>query len=96
VPVTFCVLLWARDGQGAQLAGYEDRVLELVVDHEGEVLQRVRGDGANGQPLEVQLIRFASSSGYESYLADERRQAMAAERDRVVERTELMRVAVVS
>jgi hypothetical protein len=93
--VTLCVLLWARDGEAAGLASYEDQVLELVAQHQGEVLQRVRGDGADGQPLEVQIIRFGSEAAFDAYLRDGRREAMAQQRERCVERTELVRVDLV-
>lgn len=93
--MTLCVLLWARPGREAALATYEDTVLALVAEHGGRVLQRVRGDGSDGQPFEVQLIEFSAQPGYDSYRADGRRTAMAAERDGAVARTEVIRVTLV-
>ena len=90
--VELCVLLWAHPGQEDALVAYEDRVLALVPAHGGAVLQRARTSGDDGHPLEVQLLRFPSEDAMQSYLADDRRVALAAERDRVVARTELMRV----
>jgi hypothetical protein len=52
--LTLCVLLWAREGREHDLAVYEDRVLQLVSDHGGRVLQRARTDGSAGRPLEIQ------------------------------------------
>src|SRR3954469_19054970 len=91
--VELCVLLWAHPGQEAGLVAYEDRVLALVPAHGGTVLQRARTSGEDGHPLEVQFYRFPSEAALQAYLADDRRVALAAERDRVVSRTELMRVA---
>jgi uncharacterized protein (DUF1330 family) len=91
-PVELCVLLWARPGQDDALVAYEDRVLALVPAHGGTVLQRARSSGEGGHPLEVQFYRFPSEDALQAYLADDRRVALAAERDRVVARTELMRV----
>jgi uncharacterized protein (DUF1330 family) len=90
----FCVLLWARPGLGEALSGYEDRVLPLLDDHGGVLEQRLRthGDGA-GDPTEVQLIGFPSESAFDAYMADPRRTELAAERDRVIERTSLLRVS---
>ncbi|UZN01835.1 hypothetical protein [Cellulomonas sp. S1-8] len=86
--LTLCCLLWAVPGQEAAMSGYEDTVLALVADHDARVLQRVVGDGADGHPHEVQVYRFGSRAALDAYLADPRRVRLAAERDRVVARTE--------
>jgi uncharacterized protein (DUF1330 family) len=91
-PVELCVLLWAHPGHEDGLVAYEDRVLALVPAHGGTVLQRARSSGDAGHPLEMQFYRFPSEDALQSYLADDRRVALAAERDRVVARTELIRV----
>jgi uncharacterized protein (DUF1330 family) len=90
--VNLCVLLWAQDGREAELISYEDRVLRLVPDHGGRVLQRARGAGEGGQPLEVHLIQFPSEDGLAAYMSDERRAALSGERDAAIERTEVLRV----
>ncbi len=90
--VSLCVLLWARPGEQAGLVAYEDTVLALIPAHGGRVVQRARTDGSGEQPLEVQLFEFQSEAGLNAYLADDRRLALAETRDRVVERTEMMRV----
>ena len=46
----------------------------------------------DGRPHEVQLYRFAGQRELDGYLADPRRTALTAERDRVVARTELFPV----
>ncbi|MFC8796818.1 hypothetical protein ACFT2C_03720 [Promicromonospora sp. NPDC057138] len=93
--IQLCCLLWAHLGQEAGLTAYEDRVLALVPEHGGSVLQRAVSDGAAGRPHEVQLYRFASQAALDGYVADPRRAALAEERDRVVARTELFPVALV-
>lgn len=94
VTISLCVLLWARPGEEEGLVAYEDRVLELVAEHSGRVLQRARTDGTDDQPLEIQLFTFASQAALNGYMNDERRLALAGERDRVVARTEMMRVTL--
>jgi hypothetical protein len=94
--LTLCVLLWARPGAEDGLIAYEDRVLAMAADHQGRVLQRVRGSGADGQPLEIQLLEFASAPALDEFMADPRRQSLTAERDRVIARTEVIDVQVVS
>ncbi|MFI6560674.1 hypothetical protein [Streptomyces sp. NPDC050534] len=87
--VQLCVLLWARPGAAEALAAYEDKVLALLGDHDGRLVRRARADGADGRPDEIQLIEFASQAGYDGYMADARRTALAAERDAAVARTDL-------
>jgi hypothetical protein len=61
-----------------------------------EVLeQRVRATGEPGQPREVQLIQFPSEDALASFMGDERRGALASERDAAIERTEVLRVDLV-
>lgn len=90
--IRLCCLLWAQPGQEAGLTAYEDKVLALVPEHGGAVLQRAASDGAAGRPHEVQLYRFTGQAELDGYLADPRRTALTAERDRVVARTELFPV----
>ncbi|MDC2953924.1 DUF1330 domain-containing protein [Streptomyces gilvifuscus] len=90
-----CCLLWARPGASEALAAYEDKVLALLAEHDGRILQRARADGAEGRPDEIQLIEFASQAGYEGFMADERRTSLAGERDAAIARTELYPVELV-
>ena len=92
---TLCVLLWAQPGAQAALTAYEDRVLRLVPEHGGRVLQRGRGGGADGQPAEIQFLDFPSAAALDAYLGDPRRTALAADRDRAVARTEIIDVELV-
>lgn len=90
--VTFYVFLWARPGGEQALIVYEDAVLALVGEHNGEVLHRARTDGADGKPLEIQLFEFASQTSVDAYLVDPRRTALSADRDAAVARTEIVPV----
>jgi uncharacterized protein (DUF1330 family) len=86
------VLLWAHPGTADALVAYEDKVLDLVSEHGGRVLQRARSSGADGQPLEVQLLEFPSTAALNDYMTDGRRLSLAADRDRAVARTEVIDV----
>jgi len=95
------VLLWAREGQAEALIAYEDQVLALLADHGGSVA-RTTGPPTQpdqtdqpDQPLEVHLIELPSEAALERYLADERRTALAEQRERAVARTEVLRVDLV-
>jgi uncharacterized protein (DUF1330 family) len=96
VKVTLCVLLWARPGAEDGLIAYEDQVLDLVPGHGGRVVQRARTGGTDGQPLEIQLLEFPSAAALDAYMTDDRRTALAAERDRVIGRTDVMQVQLVA
>jgi uncharacterized protein (DUF1330 family) len=93
-PVVNCVLLWARPGMEAALSAYEDKVLRLVVEHGGRVLERgiiLPGSQHGGEPpAEVQLIQMPSEASLDAYINDPRRLAMAAERDAAIARTDIL------
>jgi uncharacterized protein (DUF1330 family) len=93
--LTLCVLLWAHPGAGDALVDYEDRVLDLVPGHGGRVLQRARSSGADGQPLEIQLLEFPSAAALNDYMTDGRRLSLADDRDRAVARTQVIDVELV-
>ena len=95
MPVTLCVLLWARAGAEPGLIEYEDAVLQLVPVHGGRLRERVRTDGADGAPLEIHVLEFPSEDALDAYMQDPQRLAMADARDRSIERTEVHRVDVV-
>jgi hypothetical protein len=95
VTVTLCVLLWANGGAVDALVAYEDAVLGLLPDHDGRVLQRARTAGTGDEPVEFQLLEFASEQALDQYLNDGRRLALSDERDRAIARTETFRVELV-
>jgi uncharacterized protein (DUF1330 family) len=99
-PVVSCVLLWARPGMEAALSAYEDKVLRLLAEHGGRVLERgtVLPDSQHeGEPpAEVQFLEMPSEASLDAYMNDPRRLAMAAERDAAIARTDLFRIQPVS
>ena len=95
-PITLCVLLWARPGATQALVDYEHRVLAILGDHGGRVLERARTRGGEDEPAEIQLLSFASESALETFTADPRRTAIAAEHDAAIERTVIYRVELES
>jgi uncharacterized protein (DUF1330 family) len=90
--VTLCVLLWARPGADNDLIAYEDRVLALLPEHGGQVVQRARSSGTDGQPLEIQLLEFRSAQAIDAFMADDRRQSLSGERDTAILKTEVIAV----
>ena len=82
-------------GRPADQAAYEDCVLGIAAEHGGRVLQRARGSGIDGQPLEIQLLDFPSTQCLDAFMTDDRRQALASERERVIAKTEVIHVRLV-
>ena len=99
-PVVNCVLLWARPGMEAALSAYEDKVLRLVAEHGGRVLERATilpgSEHDSEPPTEVQFLEMPSEASLDAYVNDPRRLAMAAERNAAIARTDLFRVQPVS
>jgi hypothetical protein len=83
-------------GRDRDLVAYEDAVLPFVAEHGGTVVQRARTDGVDGAPLEVQLLTFPDEAALDAYMADDRRLALSADRDRAIARTDVWRTEVVS
>jgi uncharacterized protein (DUF1330 family) len=90
--MTLCVLLWAVDGRVHEMTEYEDVVLGLIPEHGGSVLNRLRNTAGDDGPTEVQVIEFPSQLSLDQYMNDSRRLERAADRDRWVARTEVIRV----
>ncbi len=84
----------------AALSAYEHKVLHLLAEHGGRVLERgtvLPGSQHEGEPpAEVQFLEMPSEASLDAYLNDPRRLAMAAERDAAIARTDLLRIQPVS
>jgi hypothetical protein len=93
-PVELCVLLWPQTGRAAELVAYEDKVLQLIPDHAGKVIQRARSRGDGNDPLEIQVLSFPTEDAFNSFMADHRRVALRDERERAIARTDVIRVTL--
>jgi hypothetical protein len=89
---TAYVFLWPCPGMEQALIAYEDAVLALVGEHDGTVVHRAWTDGCGGKPLEIQLFEWGSAAAMERFMADPRRVALAADRERAIARTEVVPV----
>ena len=97
MPITLCVLLWPVAGHEQLLIDYEDQVLLLLPAHGARLLTRVRTkDAQEGEPLEVHVLEFPSEQALADYLDDPQRAALASVRERVITRTQLLRVEPVN
>jgi uncharacterized protein (DUF1330 family) len=91
-----CVLLWAKPDADDALIAYEDCVLDLVPEHGGKVLNRARSSGADGQPLEIQLLEFPSAAALSGYMTDSRRVALTDDRERAIAKTDVIDVELIA
>ena len=89
MPVTLCVLLWAREGQVDALVAYEDSVLPLIEDHGGHVVFRGRSSEQAEGPTEVHVLVYPSQDALDAYMHDERRVAMTAQREQAIARIDV-------
>jgi hypothetical protein len=89
------VLLWAKPGRNDALVAYEDAVLKFVPEHLGVVRKRVRSDGGDDHPLEVQLLDFPSWAQFEEFMSETRRLSLKPNRDAAIEKTEVIEVRLV-
>lgn len=80
------VQLWARDGDVAALDAFERRVVPLLARHGGAITCAVRCAPGTG-PHEVHVVTFPDRGAYDAYRSDPATAALAAERERVIERT---------
>ena len=96
MPVTLLVQLWAVPGHEHLLVDYEDQVLRRLAPHGARILQRVRASDADSGPFEAHILEFPSEGALDAYMADPERRALSDLRERAIERTELVRVEVVS
>jgi hypothetical protein len=85
-------------GHEAEGAEYERTVLAYWREHGGEVIAAFRpaawADGTRAAD-ETQLLRIPTRAQMDAYLADERRVALSAVRDRSVAKTELVMSEVI-
>ena len=90
-PVDLLVLLWAVPGRLQELKEYQDRVLKLIVEHRGTVVDRLRSLEGDG-PSEIHVLHFSSQEDLDSYMNDSRRLELAPDRERCVARSDVIRV----
>lgn len=80
VGYTIAVFIYVHPGKENEFFEYESKVLPLLENHNGMLLQRFRpekesllAEEQNDPPFEVHVISFASKAGLESYKNDPER-----------------------
>ena len=91
MPVRLCVLLWPFEGRESDLRHYEDAVLRLLDDYDGQLIARETVERASREePLEVQVIELTNQAALDGYMTDPRRLALDEERSYAIERTQIL------
>jgi hypothetical protein len=94
--IYYTQLIYIKPGKESVFHAFEDKVLPLINDHEGELIYRIRPTKesfiahAQELPYEVHLVRFKSKAGFESYAKDPRRLACLDEKNDSVEKIVLI------
>ena len=94
--VQLCVLLWPHPDAESLLVAYEDKVLTLLADHGGRLLSRAVSPTATMR-RPTKCISWSSRRKRLSTrtCSDERRVALASERERAIARTQVLRADLV-
>ena len=83
------VLLSAGPGGVGALRAYEQRVVPILYEYNGELLSAFspRRDGDDATPDEIHLLRFKSEDDFVAFRRDPRVGFLASERDRAISNT---------
>lgn len=77
--IYYTQLIFIKEGAAGTFHAFEDAVLPLISQHNGELLYRVRPDkaafvAASGElPYEIHLVTFPTCQDFEGYGSDPRR-----------------------
>jgi uncharacterized protein (DUF1330 family) len=97
-PLTLAFVGYASDAMAGRAVAYEDEVLALLADHGAKLLYRGRRVAGQDEalPLEVHLLWFPHRDALESYLEDDRRQALLRKHGDVFTSKQSVQVETVS
>lgn len=86
------VSLWLQPGaSAADFEAFEHKAAAAMALQGGRIERAVRlREGGEGAPFEVHLVSFPDAAAFEAYRASPEAQALAAERERVIARTEIL------
>ena len=94
--IYYTQLIFIKPGKETVFHSFEDKVLPLLKDHDGELMYRIRPvqesfiENSQDLPYEVHLVSFKSKAGFESYAKDPRRLACLDEKNASVEKIVLI------
>jgi uncharacterized protein (DUF1330 family) len=97
-PFTVAFVGHASDALAPRAIAFEDEVLPLLADHGAKLLYRGRRTAGQDEtlPLEIHLLWFPHRDALESYLRDDRRQALLREHGDVFTSKQSVEVETIS
>ena len=79
--IYYTQLIFIKPGREQAFHAFEDRVLPLLKEHNGELIYRIRPDesafveNSRELPYEIHLVTFGSKADFEGYKTDPKRLA---------------------
>jgi hypothetical protein len=89
--IYYTQLIFIKPGREKEFHAFEDKVLPLLKDHNGELLYRIRPDkgsfieSSRELPYEIHLVTFGSKADFEVYKTDPKRLAFMEMKNNSVE-----------
>jgi len=89
-------LIYINEGAEQLFHSFEDKVLPLLANHNGELVYRIRPDeksfiaSSRELPYEIHLVTFESRSDFENYIKDPARLAFTELKNNSVEKIVLI------
>lgn len=77
--IYYTQIIFVKDGEESTFHSFEDKVLPLLQQHNGELIYRVRPPAsaviatAFGHPYEIHIVSFKDREGFENYRDDPER-----------------------
>jgi len=90
--IYYTQLIFIKPGCEEEFHAFEDKVLPLLTEHNGELVYRVRPDksafveSSRALPYEIHLVTFGSKADFEGYKTDPTRLGFMAMKDNSVEK----------
>lgn len=89
--IYYTQLIFIKQGCEQEFNAFEEKVLPLLKEHDGELVYRIRPgksafvESSRELPYEIHLVTFNDKAGFESYKIDPKRLAFMAMKNNSVE-----------
>jgi len=94
--IYYTQLIFIKPGSEMEFHAFEDKVLPLLKEHNGELVYRIRPkadafiESSGELPYEIHLVTFNSRKNFEAYAADPKRLEAMEMKNRSVEKIVLI------
>src|ERR1700736_713742 len=90
--IYYTQLIFIKPGCEQEFHAFEDKVLPLLKEHNGELVYRIRPDksafveSSSELPYEIHLVTFSSKADFEGYASDPKRTGFIEIKNKSVEK----------